>query len=484
MFHDRSYQTFIFSLVASGWLLSVIAPPVEASCGSVSCFVVIGSQQQVPMAGLLTVNAIYNYTPMEAPSGQGGSIPFANQGDQTLTLANLNVSQIRTLMRTATLDMNYGLTERFGLQVTLPYKHVTSDAQVGGINPVPYSDKGLGDIRVALKYNVLPTLRSMIVLGMGVDLPTGDYGQRVQGGSLAESTLQIGRGNFGIVPTIYQSYELIPHRLNQFALASYRHTFKNSDGYQFGDEVNLSAGLNIIPLESSPWLVLTQQVNYRWMQNDAMDAALFQFNPGGADILLGSDGQASSGSHDWFNLCGLFSRHHAESLELCVVLCHCADSRVSRFQRQPRTTDQLCIRAHQIVPVAQWVVRGDRYMIGMFLQMWSASRRGRFSHAIAGVCVTLWLAGSVSTLYGSLTPQWTTPHCPQSHSNSAQHTHGSCAWHCAGIETQSASGRSWGPSITPTGYSFGDSTAPVCTLILQDGKAIRGPPHSIVLNWP
>ena len=279
-------RRFIISLVASGWLLSVIAPSVEASCGSVSCFVVIGSQQQVPVAGLLTVNAIYNYTPMEAPSGQGGSIPFADQGNQTLTLANLNVNQIRTLMRTATLDMNYGLTERFGLQVTLPYKHVTSDAQIGGLNPVPYSDKGLGDIRVALKYNVLPTLRTMVVLGLGVDLPTGDYGQRVQGGSLAESTLQIGRGNFGLVPTIYQSFELIPHRLNQFALVSYRHTLKNSDGYKFGDEVNLSAGLNIIPLEQTPRFVLTQQVNYRWLQNDAMDAALFQFNPGGNPILL------------------------------------------------------------------------------------------------------------------------------------------------------------------------------------------------------
>lgn len=257
-----------------------------ASCGSVSCFVVIGSQQQVPMAGLLTVNAIYNYTPMEAPAGQGGSIPFSNQGAKTLTLANLNANQIRTLMRTATLDMNYGLTERFGLQVTVPYKHVTSDAQIGGLTPVPYSDKGIGDVRVALKYNVLPTLRSMVVVGMGVDLPTGDYGQRVQGGSLAESTLQIGKGNFGFVPSIYQSYELIPHRLNQFALASYRHTLKNSDGYKFGDELNLSAGFNIIPLEQTPWLVLTQQVNYRWMQNDAMDAALYQFNPGGNPILL------------------------------------------------------------------------------------------------------------------------------------------------------------------------------------------------------
>jgi hypothetical protein len=287
MFLSRSHRLVLLSLGALFLSVGTVRPgSVQASCGSVSCFVVIGSQQQVPMAGLLTVNAIYNYTPMEAPSGQGGSIPFSDQLNKRLTLANLNVNQIRTLMRTATLDMNYGLTERFGLQVTVPYKHVNSDAQIGGLTPVPYSDKGIGDIRVTLKYNVLPTLRSMIVVSMGVDLPTGDYGQYVQGGSLAESTLQIGKGNFGFVPSIYQSYELIPHRLNQFSLASFRHTLKNSDGYKFGDEVNLSAGLNIIPFEQTPWLVLTQQANFRWMQNDAMDASLFQFNPGGAAILL------------------------------------------------------------------------------------------------------------------------------------------------------------------------------------------------------
>ena len=257
----------------------------QASCGSVSCFVVIGSQQQVPMKGLLTVNAIYNYTPMEAPPGEGGRIPFASQGDRTLTLANLNVNRIETTTRTATLDLNYGLTDRLGIQVAIPYKHVESDAQIGGLNPVPYSERGLGDIRATLKYNVLPTLRSMVVLGVGVDFPTGSYGRFARGTTLAESTLQIGRGNFGVVPMLYQTYELIPHRVNQFLSASYRHTFKNSDGYQFGDEVNASLGLNVVPLEQTPWLVLTQQFNFRWMQNDAMDASLFLFSPGGSIVL-------------------------------------------------------------------------------------------------------------------------------------------------------------------------------------------------------
>lgn len=271
-----------------GMMVSMFSPsPAAASCGSVSCFVVIGSQQQVPMKGLLTVNAIYNYTPMEAPAGEGGRIPFANQGERTLTLANLDVNRIETLTRTATLDLNYGLTDRLGIQVAVPYKAVDSDAQIGGLTPVPYDDKGLGDIRATLKYNLLPTLRSMVVLAVGVDFPTGDYGQVVSGTSqLAESTLQLGRGNFGVIPMIYQTYELIPHRLNQFALASYRYTAKNSDGYKFGDEVNASLGVNIIPLEQTPWLVLTQQFNFRWMQNDAMDASLFLFNPGGAPILL------------------------------------------------------------------------------------------------------------------------------------------------------------------------------------------------------
>jgi hypothetical protein len=286
MMRKLLYSVLILNGALTIWVFMLWPSAVQASCGSVSCFVVIGSQQVVPMKGLLTVNAIYNVTPMEAPPGEGGRIPFANQGERTLTLANLNVNRIETTTRTATLDLNYGLTDRLGIQVAIPYKHVESDAQIAGLTTVPYSERGLGDIRATLKYNVLPTLRSMVVLGVGVDFPTGDYGRLATENSLAESTLQIGRGNFGVVPMIYQTYELIPHRVNQFALASYRYTAKNSDGYKFGDEVNASLGLNIIPLESTPWLVLTQQVNFRWMQNDAMDASLFQINQGGAPILL------------------------------------------------------------------------------------------------------------------------------------------------------------------------------------------------------
>jgi hypothetical protein len=181
----------------------------------------------------------------------------------------------------ATLDINYGLTERFGLQLTLPYvwrthKHIDGlgeDGANGEGESTNFSANGIGDIRVGLKYNVLPTLRSMVVLGFGVYLPSGNTHAHDNLGSLMESTTQVGRGQVGLNPTIYQTYELIPHRINQFASASYRHTFRNNDGYQFGDQWDFNGGFNLVTV---PWLVLSSQLNYRYMVHDNFSSSLLR----------------------------------------------------------------------------------------------------------------------------------------------------------------------------------------------------------------
>ena len=59
MARKRFILGFILSLVVIVFSWPVVQQ-AQASCGAVSCFVVIGSQQQVPSAGLLTVNAIYD----------------------------------------------------------------------------------------------------------------------------------------------------------------------------------------------------------------------------------------------------------------------------------------------------------------------------------------------------------------------------------------------------------------------------------------
>ena len=286
-------KRFIFGFIL-GLALVVFSWPgaqtAQASCGAVTCFVVIGSQQQVPQTGLLTVNAIYNYTPMRLLGGTDGVIPAVDQATRQMILGHHQ--ETRTITQQTTLDLNYGLTDRFGLQLTLPYmwrthRHIDGLGE-GGVNgegdASNFSANGIGDIRAGLKYNLLPTLSSMVVLGFGIYLPTGNTHAHDSAENVMESPTQLGRGQVGLNPTIYQSYELIPHRLNQFASASYRHTFRNNDGYQFGDEYMLNAGLNVV---TTPWLVLTGQVNYRYLVHDNFSSSLLQSasvgTPGGVE---------------------------------------------------------------------------------------------------------------------------------------------------------------------------------------------------------
>lgn len=118
------------------------------------------------------------------------------------------------------------------------HRHINElgEADGGAGEPVNFSDNGTGDTRVTAKYYVLPTLRSTLVMGFGVDIPTGDTNARDSSGGVMESPTQLRRGNASLIGSLYQSYELIPHRLNQFAFASYRRHFRNSDGYRFGDK--------------------------------------------------------------------------------------------------------------------------------------------------------------------------------------------------------------------------------------------------------
>ena len=256
-------------------------PVSEASCGSVTCFVVIGSQQQVSPKGLLTVNMFYNYTPQGTLlNGTSGVIPAVDLDNRQLILNHHR--EVRTISQMYTLDLNYGVTDRFGLEVAIPYKRVRhqhvdglGETNGGDGTATRFSDNGIGDVFINAKYNMLPTLRSMVVAGFGVYLPTGDHNQKTAGAAgdaeTMEPTAQLGRGQVGLQGSLYQNYELIPHRLNQFASASYRHTFRNNFGYQFGDQYDFGAGLNLVTV---PWLMLSSQFNYRYMVHDSFSGSL------------------------------------------------------------------------------------------------------------------------------------------------------------------------------------------------------------------
>lgn len=101
---------------------------------------------------------------------------------------------------------------------------------------------------------------------------------------------------------------------------------------------------------------------------------------------------------------------------------------------------------------------------------------GTVARALAGLCALLWVTGSVSAVYGSVAPQWTTPHCPQGASHHAQHSQSHCVWHCDGVDAQATGGRVPGsqadPSIglAPSGGRFFQTVAH------RSGSIPRGPP--------
>ncbi|MCC6141534.1 MAG: hypothetical protein IT389_13070 [Nitrospira sp.] len=106
----------------------------------------------------------------------------------------------------------------------------------------------------------------------------------------------------------------------------------------------------------------------------------------------------------------------------------------------------------------------------------SGLMRGAVSRALAGFCALLWIAGSVSAAYGSLTPQWTLPHCPQGTSHHAQHSQSHCVWHCDGVDAQASLGRNPGAQTDPFGYWAETGGRSLQTVAHRTGAIPRGPP--------
>jgi len=257
-----------------------VSPFAEASCGSASCFLNVGNQPSVQPKGTLRVDLSYSYVPQTGPDNRIAAVNFEKK-EQILD----EHQEFETINQQLQLNMNYGVTDQFTLQLTVPVVFRDHDHRIEvGVEPDSGPNEGegefenfdtssIGDIRLMGKYGFLPTLRSLIVIGVGVDFPTGDFEARNSEGGVQESWLQVGRGDYGAVGHIYQAYELIPHTLNQFFSYTYRHTFKNKFDYQFGDTHIVTGGLSY---SVTPAIMLSGQVNWIYNVHDRFRSKLKQ----------------------------------------------------------------------------------------------------------------------------------------------------------------------------------------------------------------
>src|SRR2546428_12520240 len=248
-----------------------------ASCGSAACFLLTGEEGAVQLEGKLSVGLTYAYTISKLQSGTSGFVTAVDQEGRQLILNEH--AEHRTILETTTLDVNYGLTNNLTLELLVPYKHIKhthiierGSFDTGGEGEYEaFNDAGIGDVRVNTKYSFLPTLRSLMVVGFGVDLPTGNSHATNINGTLQEPTLQLGHRTWGIAPSIFQSYEIIPRVLDQFARVSYQHSFTGPNSYRFGDVYVASGGLNYKTLKI---LTLTGQFNWRYAVHDEFTGSL------------------------------------------------------------------------------------------------------------------------------------------------------------------------------------------------------------------
>ncbi len=268
---SKSSRVTILFLVIVG-LSAALPVQAQASCGSASCFLNVGNQPGVQPKDLVRVDLSYSYVPQTGPSNRVAAVSLESKR-QILS----EHQEFETINQRMQLDVNYGLTDNLTLHVTIPvilreHDHLIevgeepetgSNAGAGVFEN--FDASGLGDIRVMGKYGLLPTLRSLVSLGVGIDFPTGDFEARNKEGNIQEPTLQIGRGDYGVVAQLHQSFELLPHKLNQFFSYTYEHTFENKFDYQFGDRHIVTGGLIY---QATPKVSLSGQLNWRYAVHD------------------------------------------------------------------------------------------------------------------------------------------------------------------------------------------------------------------------
>lgn len=250
------------------------AIPAAASCGSASCFIAIGNQPAVQPKDLIRVDLSYSYVTQTTPNNQVAAVNIEDQKE----VLNEHL-ELQTINQRMQLDLNYGVTDNWTLQLTIPVVSVEHDHRIEvGNDPANsigefenFDTSGLGDIRLMAKYGFLPTLRSLVVFGLGASFPTGNFEARNIEGGIQEPTLQVGRGNYGILVHAFQQYELIPHKLNQFFSYTWNHTFENKFNYQFGDTNIFALGLNWL---ATPRTTLSLQLNYTYALQDEYTGTL------------------------------------------------------------------------------------------------------------------------------------------------------------------------------------------------------------------
>jgi len=247
-----------------------------ASCGSANCFLNTGTQNNPSGQGLFTADFSYRY--ILSDRGQRGTQQIDNVFTPKVSFEEGIIEpnhhrELKTINNLAQVNLMYGVTEDFGVQLVVPFFNQRIHEHFDGLHdddPDGFFTRadgtdGFGDIQLRGTYNLLVTTKHLLVGGGGIKLPTGEYTLRDSDGDINEPTLMPGTGAWdGMFSGFYQ-YQIFPHQLDAFVSASFQLRTENSREYEFGDITLLNAGTSYQIL---PYLNLSGQINARIQPHD------------------------------------------------------------------------------------------------------------------------------------------------------------------------------------------------------------------------
>ncbi len=259
-------------LTSIGTIFAV--PEVWSSCGSANCFLVTGTQEGIGAPGQMTLDISYRYIPMD--DFQRGS---GNTGEAVVPKVNFETGQIeadhhrevRTINELMQVDIGYGVSDRFTLQVSIPLKNDRSHEHWDEVGTSEEfftrqdGSSGMGDIRITGRYAAVVRTRHLLVVGGGLKLATGEYKLLDSEGDINEPTIMPGTGSYDFLASIFYDYQVIPHKFDVFLSGSYQLTSENDLDYEFGNATVINGGLGYILTEK---ITVSGQLNLRITPHD------------------------------------------------------------------------------------------------------------------------------------------------------------------------------------------------------------------------
>lgn len=237
----------ISKIVLSMLGLSIfMVPHAEASCGSANCFLVTGTTEGIETVGRLTLDLSYRWIPMDqvhrgSKSASEALVPAIDFENGVIEPDHHQ--EARTNNELMQLDVGIGVTKRFSGMLSIPFFNLRTHEHADGPEfSRQDGTSGFGDIRLIGKYALWVSTKHLLVGGLGIKTPSGEYKLLDHDGEINEPTIQPGTGSWDGIVSAYYAYQVIPHELDAFLSTSYQIATENPLDYKMGDTLLANGG--------------------------------------------------------------------------------------------------------------------------------------------------------------------------------------------------------------------------------------------------